>query len=810
MSNINLNNVRVDDQSGRVSFSGIQSGIDTETAVRNIITAKRIPIDRIETQIDQNRQIIAGLSDWRTLMSNLQEQAGKLYGEITVGNSNDVFATKQAFANSSRTDGGAASDPGALIGVTLDNDAELAVHEFEILSRASRMEIAMTGTINLNDSLATVFPGPVPPAFGSSSFEIRTDNASTAAFGSGDLLQIDVNSGDSLLDIAQKINQANQGEFASGVSAQVVQTGSTTGYLVLRADTAGETIETNLLAGDNLLEYLNIVDDTAGATVTAATAATDYANIVSEAGQAQIALQDVLDAESGVFSEIYTSATETIITANATETITINDLEFGAGQLDAVPIQVGAAGFPIRPNDIINAFTTAGGIGATVNVPGAAPVNVPTTSAWGRMVGGGFTFAELDPQPDGTQRLHIFMTETNDYNDVNRRAVTINTTDPDLDAALNMTPDPVIVSRNTNQIDDLFDGVTLDLLQAEPGTVVELDIQRDLGTVKQSIVDFVDAYNEVVRYGNLQRQEDPLTGEPVEEAVLFGTSVLSQTESLFELIGSQPADGVGLDFRALAEIGIEFASISVGEANPLESKTLVIDDSVLDNALLTNFDGVDRLFTQRIESNQARLSVQAFTDETLFTNANGIQLDFQPADLTGGLPSTGVYQLLDGAGVPTGTAFSYSIEPVSATNPITLLTEIVGARLTFDEGPATGLQMFYDGSDTDPAFPVGQEPSLTMSRGIGAHFEFGLDRLIVNEPSSDPGIAGKIGSMQAEINARTSDIELKQTRVNEQLERLEAERVRLIDQFNRMEAALAQLESLKQQVASAFGQTSSE
>ena len=55
VSNLNLNNINVGDD-GRVSFCGTVSGIDTRSAIDNIIAAKRIPVDRIEAEIDTNLQ----------------------------------------------------------------------------------------------------------------------------------------------------------------------------------------------------------------------------------------------------------------------------------------------------------------------------------------------------------------------------------------------------------------------------------------------------------------------------------------------------------------------------------------------------------------------------------------------------------------------------------------------------------------------------------------------------------------------------------------------------------------------------------
>ena len=49
------------------------------------------------------------------------------------------------------------------------------------------------------------------------------------------------------------------------------------------------------------------------------------------------------------------------------------------------------------------------------------------------------------------------------------------------------------IQRDSNTIDDLFNGVTLSLFQAEAGTTIDLDIERNLNQIKTSIASFVDA-----------------------------------------------------------------------------------------------------------------------------------------------------------------------------------------------------------------------------------------------------------------------------------------------------------------------------
>lgn len=58
--------------------------------------------------------------------------------------------------------------------------------------------------------------------------------------------------------------------------------------------------------------------------------------------------------------------------------------------------------------------------------------------------------------------------------------------------------DGLLVTAAGNGIEGAIEGVTIDLLQAEPGTVLTLAVDYDTDSAKQSVAKFVDAYNAVV------------------------------------------------------------------------------------------------------------------------------------------------------------------------------------------------------------------------------------------------------------------------------------------------------------------------
>lgn len=84
--------------------------------------------------------------------------------------------------------------------------------------------------------------------------------------------------------------------------------------------------------------------------------------------------------------------------------------------------------------------------------------------------------------------------------------------------------DGVLMTRGSNTISDALEGVTLNLLQAEVGTEVDLTVTRDLEAAVKGVKDFAKAYNDVVTFSAGQQ----LTGQP-----LRGNSTLRRVLNSF-------------------------------------------------------------------------------------------------------------------------------------------------------------------------------------------------------------------------------------------------------------------------------------
>lgn len=156
--------------------------------------------------------------------------------------------------------------------------------------------------------------------------------------------------------------------------------------------------------------------------------------------------------------------------------------------------------------------------------------------------------------------------------------------------------DGVQVTRGTNDIDDIFDGMTFHLYQVTPDeTSITVDIGNDLSTVKTAIQSLVDAYN-ALRDFVVTQQGLTSTGAVADDAVLFGDGTLRNiTQAVYEALTTS------VNEASLSTLGLSFD----------ESNHLVLDEDTLDNALLDDLDSVEALLEFKMTSSSSDLLLLA-------------------------------------------------------------------------------------------------------------------------------------------------------------------------------------------------------
>jgi len=132
------------------------------------------------------------------------------------------------------------------------------------------------------------------------------------------------------------------------------------------------------------------------------------------------------------------------------------------------------------------------------------------------------------------------------------------------------------VTRSTNTLDDVIQGLSLDLHSADPGIPHTLDIARDTESVAASVQAFADAYNEIMIAIDALRDNELATD----------SSLFSIERGLRGVINT-PATGLNSGLAYLAEIGVTFSREGV----------MTVNTTDVESSLANDFNAVSELFS---------------------------------------------------------------------------------------------------------------------------------------------------------------------------------------------------------------------
>jgi flagellar hook-associated protein 2 len=157
------------------------------------------------------------------------------------------------------------------------------------------------------------------------------------------------------------------------------------------------------------------------------------------------------------------------------------------------------------------------------------------------------------------------------------------------------TVDGIEITRSSNDVDDVVEGVTLHLYQATPDdTSITIEVGTDLSAVKEAILVLVEAYSAYRDFAYAQQQLPSSSNE--DTTVLFGDVALRNINATVA-----SALNTTVDTNALSLIGLSFDS----------ANKLVLDESVLNEALLSNLESVQSLLSFQVKSSSSDLLLLA-------------------------------------------------------------------------------------------------------------------------------------------------------------------------------------------------------
>ncbi|MEM7169527.1 MAG: flagellar filament capping protein FliD [Pseudomonadota bacterium] len=306
------------------------------------------------------------------------------------------------------------------------------------------------------------------------------------------------------------------------------------------------------------------------------------------------------------------------------------------------------------------------------------------------------------------------------------------------------------IERDSNEISDILPGVTIDLFKAEPGTTITVEIEPDLSAVRQQILDFVEAYNQVKLFLNAQ-QEINSEGEVSEAALLFGDNTLRSLNfnlgtDLASLVDNV-ADGA---LATLRDIGIE-----IGNDNLLS-----VDESTLDSVLVDRLDEVRGALGFSFTSDSADVAQVSRTEK----------LDL--GDFTINVPAGAI----DGTNLQVDGAAAFEVD---------------GNTLRGIEGTAyEGLVLAYSRDTSDAGAPAA---TINISTSLGV-----AERLFQTIRDHTNPEDGLITEARERLDAQNSDFAAE---IDDIDQRLVLFREAQIAKYARLEEVLAQGQAIADQLS---------
>lgn len=318
--------------------------------------------------------------------------------------------------------------------------------------------------------------------------------------------------------------------------------------------------------------------------------------------------------------------------------------------------------------------------------------------------------------------------------------------------------DGIAIERQTNQIDDVIDGVTFSLLQQTPDALTEVTVavEPDREVANAAITRFVDDYNNLRLFIAKQTELDE-SGKPKDSAILASSQTLrSLLSNLTSELANSVAGLTGGDPNKLSDLGIKFSDYAGDTENPFTRNILTIDSDVLDGALTADFDAVAAVFGFN--------STTPSSDLQIFGRTNGLTVSS-----------------FDVALDPNSENYFFYVDSVQYTFDA---TEITGGGVSLvgpSDSPIAGLQLIFTGTDIVTG-------TVNVSQGLGDRIFNSLDNLLDED----------VGALSVELDTLTERTDRYQEEITRIDEQVEAYRDTLVQRFSALEAAIARVNTILQ------------
>jgi flagellar hook-associated protein 2 len=489
-----------------ISFSGLSSGIDSDSIVSRLAALEAVPIRRLQQQQAQLAGRMGILQGFKGRLTALATASGALnsaaaFSPISASSSNTATATLSASSTTT---------PGR--------------YDLSVSKLAQAHKVATTGQTDTASALNL-----------SGTFVVN---------GRG----VTVEGSDSLRSIAQKINSAG-----AGVTASVIDGGPGNAYLTISSSATGAKNAVQLAdAQGSVLSSLGVLSGATGVREPITNGVASYAF-----AQASMSVGSLLGAQGF-----------------GPETITINGeditVDLSTDSLADIATKINSSSAGVVAN--VRAETVGSATKYKLEITGAS---TPTFAGTGTAL----TTLGIFQDSFGNQLINAQDAE--------------------------FTLDGLQMRSDTNTVTSVIPGATLTLLKANAVTpeTSTITLSRDDGAIKESIRNFVSAYNNAVDF---IRQNSKFDKDTFDSGPLFGDPVAREVEATVSDMILRTIPGLPATLNNLTQVGFGFEN---------EGK-LKIDEAQLDKALAQDAEGVGALFRAVGQSSSSRLVYVSATDKT--------------------------------------------------------------------------------------------------------------------------------------------------------------------------------------------------
>ena len=774
---LNASNFNVDGQ-GKVTFTGLASGINAQQAVDSIMRARGVKVDSLTARVDTNTSKVKALDEFKAKVKTLNTSVANLYGKMTADSNFDAFARKTVASSTRRVGDGSvvASSATNLATVSADNRAAVGTHTIEILQTARGEKIRSAPVSDATSALG--LSGSFVVGAQAQLSRYSADAFAGVSWGT-DQITITIGSGESARTFSQAAADAatleaafNQSAASSGSGFQLSRTpsgfvlvgpagteqvslsvgivgGATFRPIETTSPDAGARIDVS--ASDSLQDIRNKINNVASTSQTPSVSASILA---VRPGENYL----VLGANTGdlrfseVSSSLRSAANLNLFSLPSSRAIDVAD----PTQVTSLSVTIARPGVDRVVGEGISVAGAAGGDALASRLQaalramdgGRRDITVAYDGGSGRLAitdarGGAVT--TLSSVPAANVGVAVVSARLPEVIQQGQR--------------LQVRLDGQLVERNANSVSDLLTGVTLSCYKAEAGTEITVSVERDPAGIQSEIMGFLNSYNDVAELIKKQTAYDPSTGVPSADAVLARSSVVRNLNEWLQSnirISAYGSSG-GTVVRTLGDMGI---TIDQDPSSPTKGEILV-DQAKLTKVIQSDPNAVRQVFAMVPATGSGRLSVVGFNKDTALGNGGSYRFSFTPATVA--TPATGAF--LEN-GIPQSIVKN-------------------GDVFTVTSGSAKGLVLLQTGSEA-------LDTSVTLSNGIGSRVFSRLTSLLATDTGDIDVERKSIGDSSSAIRDRIAALK----------ERMARERTQLLERFSRMESALSKMNSVKQQITS--------